>query len=389
MQHYVTAWLLLQLLCFSLSAQDPFSTHFYNNQSAFNPALTGQRGALSVDMKAKSQWSSAQVAAFRSGSFNLEESLPCALLDYGLHAQFDEEGDGRFRTYDVGFRFAGTIPIEQLNHLHNIRIGASLQWSYKTIDYSRLVFSDQLDAKYGNMFGSSFVAPNDGQSNVFFTPAVGIAYRGLFNSRSRRATTLTAGLSLHNAYSLGADYLGNEESILGLGTKIPPRFVGFIEAEILPFVENGSYLSIRPLLLYQRQSRPTFAPGGSVQYWEAGTRFSLSRVLTAGFFYHFTGRPTDGGFQTNWMTISLEMGTIFGSRSDRRVDLGFAYSNNFSGLRNAVGPLFEASVSVHLLRSPGCRMLGRPGVGNSANGLPCPAMRSTARRKLYENIWYE
>lgn len=375
-------------ICSILWAQDPFSTHFYNNQSAYNPALTGHRGALSLDLKVKTQWGTSAVAPFRSGSVSVEESLPCSILDYGVHFNFDEEGDGRFRTYDGGFRFAGTIPFETNSQLHNIRLGGALQWSYKTIDYSQLVFSDQLDPKYGNLFGSSFVPPNHGASNVFFTPAVGVVYSGLFNKQSRQATRLTMGLSLHNAYSLGADFLGNEESILGLGTKIPPRFVAFAEAEIVPYTSPGSYFSVRPLLLYQRQSRPLFGQGGRLQYMEAGARFSLNRLLTAGAFYHFTGQRSAEGFNTNWFTLSLEAAAFMGGNKDKRVDLGFAYSNNFTGLSNAVGPVFEVSLAIHLRRSPSCALMGSPiqGVGRP---MPCPTTRSTARRKLYENIWYQ
>jgi|UPI0005854101 type IX secretion system PorP/SprF family membrane protein len=389
MQHrLLLLWAIVALSPYFLAAQDPFSTHFFNNQSDFNPALTGFRGALSVDLKLKTQWGGPAVAPFQSGSINVEESLPCSILDYGLHFNFDEEGDGRFRTYDGGFRFAGTIPFETADQLHNIRLGGSLQWSYKTVDFSRLVFSDQLDPKYGNIFGTSFVPPNVGASNVFFTPAVGFAYRGLFNKRSSRATAVSVGLSLHNAYSLGADALGNEESILGIGTKIPPRFAAFAEAEFVPYASGRSYFSVRPLVLYQRQSRPLFGEGGSLRYVEMGSRFSLNRVLTAGVFYHFTGQHAEEGFNTNWLTFSLETGMLMGGNRSKRIDLGFAYSNNFTGLSNAVGPIFEASISIHLRRSPSCELMGMPGTG-AGQAMPCPTMRSTSRRKLYENIWYQ
>ena len=385
---FVLLWAVAGFFPCWLIAQDPFSTHFFNNQSDFNPALTGSRGAFSVDLKLKTQWGSSAVAPNQSGSVNIEESMPCSILDYGAHFNFDEEGDGRFRTYDGGFRFAGTIPIETTDQLHNIRLGGSLQWSYKTIDYDRLIFSDQLDPKYGNIFGSSFVPPNSGASSTFFTPALGIAYRGLFNKRSKQATSVSAGVSLHNAYSLGGAAFGNEESILGIGTQIPPRIAFFAEAELVLYTNGGSYFSIRPLFLHQRQSRPLFGEGGSLRYFEAGSRFSLNRVLTAGVFYHFTGQRSEEAFNTNWLTFSLETGLLTGGARDKRIDLGFAYSNSFTGLSNAVGPIFEASISIHLRRSPTCSLMGEPGSGGG-QAMPCPTMRSTSRRKLYENIWYQ
>ncbi|TXB68931.1 type IX secretion system membrane protein PorP/SprF [Phaeodactylibacter luteus] len=387
MHKQTLALLLLLWPSAILFGQDPFSLHFFGNQSVFNPALTGHRGALSADFKVKSQWASARVANFRSARINVEESLPCSILDYGLQLGFDEEGDGRFQTLDGALKFAGTLPFVGPNSVHNIRVGAALGWSQKRIDFSRLVFSDQLDAKYGNIFGTSFTPPNGGESRVFFTPSLGLAYKALLNAGARQATSLAAGVSLHNAYSLGEDIFGNEESVLGFGARIPARFSAFVEAEFIPYASRRSFFSIRPLLLMERQGEDLWRPGGRLSYVEAGARFSLNRALGLGIFYHFNGRPAADGFHTNWFTFTAEAGTVFGSSSNQRVDLGFAYSNNFTGLRNAVGALYEFTLSFHLLSSPGCRIMGRPG-GGPGQQMPCPAMRASSRQKLFENIWY-
>ena len=46
------------------NAQDPFFSHFFNNRSQFNPALTGIGGSLSIQAKHKSQWKTGDVPAF-------------------------------------------------------------------------------------------------------------------------------------------------------------------------------------------------------------------------------------------------------------------------------------------------------------------------------------
>lgn len=371
--------IILFFTSFCAHAQDPFFTHFFNNESDFNPAMTGQKGALSVTAKYKSQWAGNDAPAYISGSATMEESLPCSILDYGFHFNFDEEGAGRFRTYDAGFRVAGTAPFNVGNSLHNIRIGGSLQWSYKTIDFSRLIFSDELDPKYGAVLPSAFEAPDDGRSQVFFTPSVGIVHKVLLNERSERSPSFTWGLSLHNAYSLGARHLGNEESILGIGTRIPQRWGAFVEAEFIPFYSRRTFFSIRPLAVYQRQS--------NLQYVETGARFGINRLLSAGIFYHFNQQSPEQGKNTNWFSFSLEFGEVLGQ--SKRIDLGLSYSNNFSGLRNVVGPVLEVSVALHFASSPGCRLMGREDEVGYMNVVKCPSIAASNRRKMYENIWYK
>lgn len=369
---------LCLLVLFQLSAQDPFYAHFYNNESTFNPALTGIKGALSFNAKYKSQWQDKPLPSYISGTVSLEESLPCSILDYGFNFNFDEEGDGRFRTYDFGMKFAGTAPFEIGYSLHNLRFGGALQWSYKTIDYRKLIFSDQLDPKLGTIFPTSFIPPNDGRSFIFFTPAVGFAHQILFDQNTRRSPSLIWGASLHNAYSLGAKHLGNEESILGIGTRVPQRIVGFLEMEFIPYNSARNYLSVRPLVMMQRQS--------GLYYFEAGSRVGLNRLLTAGIFYHYN-RPPHEGHNTNWFSFSLEFGGLFAE--GKRLDLGFSYSNNFSGLRNAVGPVFEVSLALHFATSPGCRLMGRENEVGYGNVVRCPSISASNRRKMYENIWYK
>ncbi len=380
---------LLAFLVLSFSgkieAQDPFYTHFYGNEAYFNPALVGLKGSFSLNAKYKSQWPADNVSPFVSGMISVEESMPCNLFDYGLSLNFDEEGAGRFRTYDFGFRFAGTPAFTLGNSVHNIKLGAAFQWSLKTVDYSKFIFSDELHPKYGtvDVFGNDlatgFVPPNEGESHVFFTPAIGIAYNWLSNEDSKKATSLLIGGAVHNAFSIGNDLLGNEESILGIGTKIPVRINAFARAEFILSNNNRNFWSMGPMLFYQQQ--------GLLEYGEAGFFTSFNRTLRGAVLYHFSPQTLSGN-STNWFSFNVE----FGGRlsQDRRVDLGLSYSNNFSGLRNIVGPIFEFSITYHLAGSPVCGWMGRGDEVPYGKGPKCPtAAFSPGRKKMYENIWYE
>lgn len=380
----IRIYLLLFVLCSSLfasqlQAQDPFFTHFYGNESTYNPALTGYRGALSLIAKYKSQWADLGVASFRTANLLYEESLPCSIFDWGLSIKSDREGEGLFKTMDFGFRFAGTIPFDLGRSRHNIRLGGGFQWSYKGIDYSRLSFSDEIDAKYGFILPTNFVPPNDGRSLWFFTPSVGFSHRILVNSSKAKSSTIHYGLAIHNAYGIGEqEYFGSEESILQIGTKIARRVSFFGTYEFLPYLNRGTFFSIKPSVLYENQ--------GGIQYWETGAKFSLNRTLAVGAFYH-TSVPAAEGDNTNWLSFHVELGKIFGK--SHRLDLGFSYSNSFSGLRNALGPIYEATIAYHFADSPSCRWAGRGDEIPYNQKVKCPSSAFTAaRRKLYEGIWY-
>lgn len=380
--------LTLGWLAVRAGAQDPFFTHFFNNESAYNPALTGYKGAMTFQSRYKTQWAGLNVRPFRSAAATLEESVPCGLFDYGLNMGFDEEGAGMFRTFDLGFRFAAyVVPTGSSKALvSNIRIGGGFQWSNKYVDYTRLIFSDQLDPKYGyrdvhgNLLGTDFVPPNDGYSSWFFTPSIGVSHRILFDGGNPRSPTLHYGVAVHNAYSIGSrEFFGHEESVLNQGTKISSRYTAFCTYEFIPYMEEKVFISARPMLLYQYQ--------GGLSYLELGSRFALNRFLGFGVYYH-TSRPQASGGNTNWFTFNLEMGSVISSA--HRVDLGFAYSSSLTGVRNYLGPIYEFSVAVHFASSPTCELIGRGDEVWYKKGPKCPTSAFTpGRRKMYENIWYK
>ncbi len=370
----------------ALWAQDPFFIHFFNNESFYNPAMVGYRGAMTINLKYKSQWGSKELSPFQSGIISLEESMPCSFFDYGLSFRFDQEGEGLFNTYDFGGRFAGTIPFLVGNSLHNLRAGASFQWTHKNIDFSGLVFSDELDPKYGQFdrFGfdlpTGFVPPEGAGARWFFTPSVGFAYKIISNENGTKPLTFTLGGSVHNAFSLGAEEFGDVESILGLEARIPPRYNAFLQTEIILFNNNYRFGAITPSIFYQNQE--------GLDYFELGSKFSLNQQLTIGAFYHHSPNALSGN-PTDWMTFMLEWGGLF-SNDEKRFDLGLAYSNNTTGLRNFVGPIFEISLSIHLRKSWGCSMMGRSDEVTYSKGAKCPTKSfSRNRKKIYENIWYQ
>lgn len=376
--------LFVGFLLNSVHAQDPFFNQFYHNESSFNPSLVGYKGAFGFQAAYKSQWSASDVRAFRSGRFSLEESLPCSIFDYGINMGFNEEGEGILRRIDLGFRFAGVVPFNIGDSRHNIRIGAGLQWSQNSIDYSRLNFSDQLDPKYGlyDRMGianpTAFVPPNEGYSNWFLTPSAGISHRILLDHTDRKSGTILYGLAIHNSFSLGSgNFSGNEESVLGIGTKIPTRYNLFACYEFIPWMSSNQFMAIRPLVLAEFQS--------GISYIQTGVRTSFSRFLAAGIYYHSNKRPEEG-VNTQWLTFNIEFGWTI--QNGARVELGLSYTNNLSGVRNYLNGMMEMSLGVYFPISPSCALAGKGDQVPYGNHTRCvTSLISPGKYKIYESIW--
>ena len=94
----------------SINAQDAYLQHFYGNESSFNPAFTGQQGALRLGISYRTQWGATTAPAYLAQKVVLEESLPCLFFDYGLFARRDEEGAGKLTTSEFGGSIAIAVP---------------------------------------------------------------------------------------------------------------------------------------------------------------------------------------------------------------------------------------------------------------------------------------
>lgn len=366
-------------------AQDPFFTHFHGAESMYNPAMTGIKGALSAGVKHKSQWGNNSIAPFKTGIITLESSTPCTILDYGLAFGFDQEGDGKLNTYDFGLKLSGSPGFALATGALNLRFGLNFQFSRKSVDYSRFTFSDQLDPKYGlfdalgNSNPTSFIAPNDGRSLWFFTPAVGTVINYASDPKKYSPFAFQAGFAILNAYSLGRRPLrGNVESLLGLNVDIPPRYNLFLRPTFTVLDNSRTFFfSITPSVLFQKQDQ--------LHYWESGVRLGFSRFLGLGIYYHSSGlQKTD--LHTNWMTFNFELGEILDDYKNR-VDLGASFSWNQSGIKNFAGPTFELSFTYYFSRSPLCALFGKD--DDLAGRRPTPCPWDINRNKIYENIWYK
>lgn len=391
-QKLLSTCLGILCLCTSLSAQDPFFTHFYGNESAFNPAFVGKRGSMSFTAKHRTQWGSNSSQAYTTSQVTFEESLPCFFLDWGLVATRDEEGEGLLTTNEFGLRTAFFVPTSGRKYstrsAGNLRFGVGLHWGQRRIDYSRLTFLDQLDPIYGlldrdgRLNPTAFNGANEtADSPWYFTPSLGVAWRHIMNRRDAKSWVFDLGLAVHNWGGLVSVDGRQTASLLGLDNPLGERWVASLTAEKVVYARRGRHWAIRPSLVVQMQE--------GLAYAEAGMGLTWQRNATLGLHYHQAKSNADGS-NTNWLSLQLEMGFILPNGSNR-FDLGISYSMQNGPLKNYVASPLELTARLHFGgKSLSCLIAGLGDEGAYSNRQTnCYLFHvSAAREKIYDNIWY-
>jgi type IX secretion system PorP/SprF family membrane protein len=362
-----------------LSGQDLQYNSFHQNRMLFNPSLTGSHGSQSLRIQSKMQWWNDGGRGYRNLGIMYEESIPCSILDIGFKLLGSEEGEGIYRTTEAGFLSSVYLPINSTKQsVHNVKFGVDFSWGFNSIDFSRLIFSDQLDPKYGVVFPSSFSPPNEGLSSVYFNPGFGFSVKSLWNKNKKNPIASNFGLAMYRFYTINDGEINQSVSLLGLKTTNPYRMSGFAELEFVAYQKNRKFVSLRPLVLYQRQ--------GSLHYIETGSRIHFTRSLGVGLYYHTC--PGNEIGQTPWFTISTDVATF--TSHGRKLQFVFSYSENMGGLQNLVGPHFELGIAYHLAKSTVCKWLKLEDEVKYSSGFKCPVMSiSPGNFKLYENTWYD
>jgi hypothetical protein len=360
-------------------SQDPAYLNFSQNRFLFNPSLTGIQGAQSYKLRSKLAWNNDGGQGYKTLSMVYEETVPCSILDIGFKLNYNEEGAGLYRTSELGFLSAAFIPVSRSQFSdHNLRIGLDFSWGLNSIDFSRLVWSDQLDAKYGAIFPSSFIPPNEGRSNVYMNPGLGFSFRSLWNKKSKKAVMTNTGVALYRFYSTDAGEINQSVSVLGLRSPNPYRLTAFAELEFVPLYYGGRFLTLRPTVVYQKQ--------GNIHYVEAGMRAGYLRDAGIGCYFHTVPGSQVG--QTRWFTLTTDF--MISTGNGKKIEFSLSWSENVGGLQNLVGPQFELGISYHLASSNICKLMGLEDDVPYNQTYTCPIMSLTpGKRKMYENIWYK
>jgi type IX secretion system PorP/SprF family membrane protein len=150
---------LFVVLSFIIRAQDPQFTQFYASPLYLNPAFTGLTYEHRFSMNYRQQWPGVKYGystAMAAYDYNISD------LNSGIggFVLYDKAGTSKLTTTQFGLNFAYRIKVNKYSEL---RMGVMLAMTQKRLDYSDLLFNDQLIS--GASSGPSKDALSAGRAN--------------------------------------------------------------------------------------------------------------------------------------------------------------------------------------------------------------------------------
>ncbi|MFM7021367.1 MAG: PorP/SprF family type IX secretion system membrane protein [Flavobacteriales bacterium] len=125
-------------------AQDPVFTMGYFSSMHLNPALTGYQNGVKTNSNLRIRWPNL-AGNFITHAHGAQIGIEKIKAGVGLLASADLAGNV-VSTVNIGLNLSKTFA---LNDKLALSIGTSFNFQQKSIDWSKLTFSDMLDAKYG------------------------------------------------------------------------------------------------------------------------------------------------------------------------------------------------------------------------------------------------
>jgi type IX secretion system PorP/SprF family membrane protein len=174
------------LMISSVRAQDVNFTQYFSTPLYYNPAYTGINTGVRARFSFRNQWPSLPVS-YKSYYFSADigdRGLPGA-GGLGLYVNSNNDGVAFIHDLMVGLTLSVRIPITQYMVS---QVGIKAAMGQRRVNWTDLVWTDQLSELYGNIYQSSFVPP-DANKRVY--PDFGIGGLLLFSNQEGNMTGTT------------------------------------------------------------------------------------------------------------------------------------------------------------------------------------------------------
>ena len=321
----VNLLLILVVFITDARAQDPNFSQFYNNPLYYNPGMTGITEGMHIRTHFRNAWPRLNTN-FQTTGFSIDVEEPDIASGLGLHALNSNEGGSMIVTTTVGALYSHRLTIIPRQFI--LQMGFSGSYVQKEIDYSNLIFSDQLHPLYGNINATNF-QKGPGEKVVY--PDFGAGLVGVFNwgkgKRGKPISTNTFGLGFHHLTQPNLSFL-DAEAILPI--KIVAQF-----SSVIPLSNDKLKESLlSPALIYENQKvTETFTAGLNL----------VKEPLYMGLWFRNKSFLLSS---QNYDALIVLMGfnTSFGK--DMKMRFGYSYDLTVSKLNPATAGSHEISICV-------------------------------------------
>jgi type IX secretion system PorP/SprF family membrane protein len=292
-----------------LQAQDPVFSQFYAAPLQLNPAFAGSGSDPRMGTVYRHQWPGLN-QAYRTYNAYYEQPLAHLNSGVGIQIEGDDAGNGLLKGTRVSALYAYNLPVGKE---FMIKLGVEAGIRQSAINWSRLVFPDQLDPVLGNVLQSGELPP-DRTSRTAFDASAGmllLSKRAWFGAALKHLNTPNESFLMINN---------------NLNSGLPVRYTVHAGAEIVVKESNKgkSEAFVSPNVLFTSQ--------GPFQQFNAGVYGSLGPIFSGVWYRHTIG---------NADAIILGAGVREGI-----FRLGFSYDLTLSELSGRTGGAYEVSLGL-------------------------------------------
>jgi type IX secretion system PorP/SprF family membrane protein len=249
---FLTLALVFTISIYSFS-QDPHFSQFYANPVYLNPALVGTADGNRVVLNHRQQWSKPN--KYTTSSISIDGKFNSVKSGWGLQILNDNQVNGLLVQTKISASLAHRIEIEKHKYLG---LGLSIGAYQKKMDWSELIFEDQLDDRDGPInptnerFGRDKIANAD--------VSVGLLYY---------SKNIFAGLAVNHVNRPREEFTVDSDARLAL--KYTAHFGGVFEIN-----QPGQYQFISPSLILEKQ--------GAFNYLNVGMYYGIESI-SFGLYY--------------------------------------------------------------------------------------------------------
>ena len=327
---YVLGFLMFFIVVAS-KAQDPLFSQYYASPLYLNPGLAGSLKDPRLIFNSRVQWTQLP-KAFNTYAASADFQMPKLNSAFGFLATTDKAGSAGLRTTTLGAIYAAKI---RLNKKWVFSPGLMFAYGNRSIDFSKLVFGDQL--QYNGPTTDDAVGQLGNRS--FFDFASG----AVFYNKS-----FWAGFS---AYHINQPNF----SLLGENSRLPMRLSVHTGMRIPikhGLISKSKLNSISPSLIFTSQ--------GEFQFMDAGANVLFDPVMV-GLWYR--GNPLTKNMEGS---LNHDAAIFILGLNLKYLEVGYSYDFTLSKLGPDSGGAHELSVMIFLSGIKTHR------VPRSQKILPCP-----------------
>jgi len=271
--------LVLVLVCAtagisSLSAQDPVFSQFYSAPLQLNPALAGIVYAPNFSINYRNQWPSLN-SAYQTYAVSYDQFFRDYNSGVGIYVQSDNAGNGIIRTNKASVAYSYRV---RVSSSWELRLGIEAGMLQTRLDWSKLVFPDQLDPQFGAVspggtpIPSEENQPDDLNKTYFDIGAGGLVYNENFY----------VGFTMKHLNTPGQRYLAIDDN---LANGLPIRWSVHVGGEF--DINMGNNRFWRPFI----SPNAMFVSQGASRQLNIGTFIGFGQVYGGVWYRHANLNP--------------------------------------------------------------------------------------------------